>query len=108
MNDLSHELGAALGIAVLGSIMTSGYQDNLHLVRLPPAVVEQAKSSLGMAMHIGGPVALQGQGAFVNGMQTALLWAAGLLVLTALAVAALLTNKTTRNRQDTIEPETRS
>jgi cytochrome c-type biogenesis protein CcmH/NrfF len=41
-------------------------------------------------------------------MQTALLWAAGLLVLTALAVAALLTNKTRRSRQDAVEPETRS
>lgn len=105
MNDLARELGAALGIAVLGSIMASGYRDNLHLVGLPPAVVEQAKSSLGVATYIGGPVALQAQGAFVDGMQTALLWAAGLLVLTAVAVAALLTNKATRGRQDAVEPE---
>jgi len=53
-------------------------------------------------------VALQAQSASVDGMQTALLWAAGLLVLTALAVAVLLTNKATRSRQAGLEPETGS
>lgn len=96
VNDLARELGAALGIAVLGSIMLSAYRDQLNPVGLPPAVVEQARSSLGLATHIGGPVATQAQAAFTAGMHNALLWAAGLLALTAVAVAALLAGRGTR------------
>jgi len=104
MNDLARELGAALGIAVLGSIMQSVYRDNLHLAGLPAQVVEQARSSLGIATHIGGQVAEHAQNAFTGGMQSALLWAAGLLVLAALAVAALLTAKaSTRTTTEPIE-----
>lgn len=90
VNDLARELGAALGIAVLGSIMLSAYRNQLDAAGLPPAVVEQARSSLGLATHMGGQVATEAQAAFTIGMHNALLWAAGLLTMTALGVAALL------------------
>jgi len=101
VNDLARELGAALGIAALGSIMLSAYRDQLNPVGLPPAVVEQARSSLGLATHIGGQVATQAQAAFTTGMHNALLWAAALLALTAVVVAALLAG---RAKQPTAPP----
>ncbi|WP_296602260.1 MFS transporter [Nocardioides sp.] len=75
VNDLARELGAALGIAVLGSILQSVYRDELRLPPLPPAAAEQATSSVGAATHMGAAVAGPAQSAFVAGMQTALLWA---------------------------------
>jgi len=89
MNDLARELGAALGIAVLGSIMQSVYRDHLTLPGLPPAAVEQARSSVGVAMHMGGQVAVQAQTAFTDGMSAALLWGASVVALAAVAVALL-------------------
>lgn len=93
VNDLARELGAALGIAVLGSIMLPTYRDQLHPAGLPRAVAEQARSSLGMATHIGGQVATPAQAAFTSGMQNAVLLAAGLLVLTAVVIAGLLAGR---------------
>ena len=93
VNDLARELGAALGIAVLGSIMQSVYRDDLRLPGLPPAVVEQARSSFGAAAHMGDPVAVPARAAFVEGMQTALTWASwttGALLLVVVALGVLL------------------
>ncbi|CAI9413061.1 MFS transporter [Nocardioides sp. T2.26MG-1] len=75
VNDLARELGAALGIAVLASILQSVYRDELRLPPLPSAAAEQARSSFGAATHMGDAVAAPAQAAFVDGMQTALLWA---------------------------------
>ncbi|PWJ26396.1 EmrB/QacA subfamily drug resistance transporter [Branchiibius hedensis] len=89
MNDLSRELGAALGIAVLGSILQSAYRSTLTLPGVPDPAAEQARSSLAVAMHMGRPIATQAQSAFTDGMSAALLWGAGLV--TAAAVAAFVT-----------------
>jgi EmrB/QacA subfamily drug resistance transporter len=95
MNDLARQLGAALGIAVLGSITQSVYRDHLQPAGLPAPIVEQARSSLAVATHVmGGRLATQAQTAFTDGMHTALLWAAAVLVLAAVAVAGLLVVKT--------------
>lgn len=90
MNDLSRELGGALGIAVLGSVLTAGYRSHLQLTGLPPALAAQARSSLGVAQHIGGSVAAQGHQAFSDGMQLSLLCGAVVAWAAALAVAFLL------------------
>ncbi len=48
VNDLSRELGGALGIAVLGSILTSVYRADIvgRLASLPPEVRDRARSSI--------------------------------------------------------------
>lgn len=89
MNDLARELGAALGIAILGSIMLSIYRSNLDLPGMPPQTAEHAKSSIGVAMHMGGQVAAQAQTAFTDGMSAALLWAAALVACAAVIVALI-------------------
>lgn len=87
MNDLSRELGGALGIAVLGSVLASGYRANLDVSGLPAPVAEQARGSLALALHVGGTVADRAQVAFIDGMQAALLLGAVTLVLAAGFVA---------------------
>lgn len=48
VNDLSRELGGALGIAVLGSVLTSIYRSDItgRLAALPESVRDQARSSV--------------------------------------------------------------
>jgi len=90
MNDLARELGGAMGIAVLGSLLQSGYRSNLNPVGLPPALAAQSRSSVGLATQLGGPVADQARHAFSLGMQSALLGAAVLVALGAIGVTVLL------------------
>jgi predicted MFS family arabinose efflux permease len=52
VNDVSRQLGGALGLAVIGSFVISAYRTKLHhAVRgeVPPAVVHAAGSSIGVA-----------------------------------------------------------
>ena len=90
MNDLSRELGAALGIAVLGSILGSAYRSNLSLPGVPAPAAEQARSSIAVAMHMGDPIAAQAQSAFSSGMSAGLWWGAGVAVVAAVAAFVTL------------------
>ena len=118
MNDLARQLGAALGIAVLGSITQSIYRADLPPAGFPPQMpadkIDKVRGSLGAATHMADQapagmaeaarrVAEQAQTAFTDGMQTALLWATALLVVTAIAVAGILAAKA-RGQHDTAEP----
>jgi EmrB/QacA subfamily drug resistance transporter len=86
MNDLSREVGGALGIAVLGSIATAVYRTHLALPGLPAAVTEKARASFAVAAHLGGPVAGQADSAFIDGFRIAFLTAAGAAVIAAVVV----------------------
>ncbi|MGF1432215.1 MFS transporter [Kitasatospora sp. LaBMicrA B282] len=90
VNDLSRELGGALGIAVLGSILSASYRSHLRLPGAPEHVVQAARSSLGAAAALGGPALDAARTAFVAGMHDALLGGAAVVLLAALAVGALL------------------
>jgi EmrB/QacA subfamily drug resistance transporter len=90
MNDLARELGGALGIAVLGSVLQSTYRSQLHPVGLPEPIAERARSSLALASQLDPTITRQAQAAFTDGMQSALLYAAVAVTLAALAVTALL------------------
>jgi EmrB/QacA subfamily drug resistance transporter len=90
LNDLSRELGGALGIAVIGSVLTATYRSHLQLPGASPAVVSQARDSFGVAVHLGGTVTTHAQSAFVSGMHAALYVASGAAILGAVVVAVLL------------------
>jgi EmrB/QacA subfamily drug resistance transporter len=84
VNDTTREVGGALGVAVLGSVMSSIYTNELS-----PQVPEAARESIGAAMAIAGQVgevpgralAVAASNAFVDGIGVALLIAAGVAVL---------------------------
>ena len=94
INDLSREVGGAIGIAVLGSVMTAIYRAHLTVPGVPAAVLGQTKDSVAVAAHIGGPVAAQADTAFIDGIHIALYAAAGAAALAAVAVFLLLSRHT--------------
>ena len=90
MNDLSRELGGALGIAVIGSVLTATYRANLSLPGYPGELVDKAKESFAVAAHAGGPAAAGASNAFMDGLHVALLVGSVSAVVAAAAVALLL------------------
>ena len=96
VNDVSRELGGALGIAVLGSLMNSVYRAEMadSTGALPAGAGEKARGSLAAAQQIGeqlGPqghqLVLHAQAAFLHGFTRGLVGGAALLLLGALFVA---------------------
>ncbi|MFD6419723.1 MFS transporter [Streptomyces sp. NPDC060194] len=94
VSETAYELGAALGIALLGSIVTGVYAGFATPPGVPDAARDAAHESLGGAWEVSGQLpAEQGaqllgsaQSAFVDGLQTAA--GIGAVVLLATAVAA--------------------
>lgn len=66
VNDTTREVGGALGIAVLGSILTAVYRSSINLdgLTLPPPVHDAARESVGAATVLGRTV--PGAGELVN------------------------------------------
>jgi EmrB/QacA subfamily drug resistance transporter len=89
MNDLARELGGALGIAVLGSLLQSTYRNRLDVHGLPAPLAEHARSSLALAARLGPQVAQSARIAFIDGMQYALLGGAAAVFAAAVTVVAL-------------------
>ena len=98
LNDLSREVGGALGTAVIGSIVTATYRSTLRLPGIPAPLAAQARQSFAIAIHAGGPVGAHARTAFVNGIHTGLLYAAGAAILAAISVATLLTREAKMRR----------
>jgi MFS transporter, DHA2 family, multidrug resistance protein len=85
--------GAPLSAAILGSVLASGYQSQLHLAGLPTATVSAVRGSvfagIAVAHKLGSPALLdQVRSAFVRGVDAMLWVTAGLAV--ASVVLALL------------------
>ncbi len=99
VNDVSRELGSAFGIAVLGSVLNSGYRGGLEdaVSGLPPQVAEHARSSIAFleigkeqiarAGAAGQELADTARQAFVDASHAAFLTAAAILLLAAVVVA---------------------
>lgn len=97
MNDTTREVGTTLGVAVLGSILSSGYTSNLGPVvaALPAPARQTAEGSLagalGVAHEIGGTqgaaIVDAAKSAWAQGLHLSMLIGAG-IVLTAAAIAA--------------------
>ena len=99
MNDTSRELGGALGVAVLGSVLTTRYGSALApaVADLPEQARTVATSGLAGALGVAGDLGAGGEGladaarqAFLDGFGLAALVAAGLALLTAVAAGRLL------------------
>ncbi|HEY6531805.1 MAG TPA: hypothetical protein VIY72_05855, partial [Acidimicrobiales bacterium] len=93
VNDTSRELGAAFGVAMLGSAFNIGYRDDIadNLGGLANEAAAQAKEAPALALQIAraaGDTALgdAARGAFTSGMRYATLLGAALLVVGAVFV----------------------
>lgn len=88
-------VGAPLGSAILGSVLASGYQARLAVGGLPPAGAEAARTSLFGALAAAREVKsaallTSARGAFVHGMDAALLVASGIAAVGAVLTLAFL------------------
>jgi EmrB/QacA subfamily drug resistance transporter len=94
VNDTTREVGGALGVAVLGSLLATVYGSHLahRIVGAPATVVAGAKHSIGAALRIaaGAPppfnhvLATAARRSFTDGMHVVFLVSASIVVLTAL------------------------
>lgn len=97
MNDTNRELGGALGVAVLGSILASRFREQLGdaVAGLPEAAAGAARSSLGGALRVaeelGEPrLADAARHAFTDSMAVALTVGASVALLAAVIVAFVM------------------
>ncbi len=104
-NSAALQTGAALGVAVLGSLLNTRYQSRLTplLVRhhVPKPLLELITGSLGGALavagHVGGrlgaALAAVARQAFVSGLDLALLTGAGVVAAGAVVAVVLIPNR---------------
>lgn len=98
LGETATELGGALGVAVLGSVLTAGYRHGLHLPPgLPQGAGGAARQSVagavavadGLPARLAGPLTHTARLAYVGGLHTAVL-AGGVLLLLGAPVAGRL------------------
>lgn len=78
VNNLSREMGGAIGIAVMGSVMTSTIEDHLG-----------DGGGIAELSHASGPAIAMAMDAFSDGFQNALVVAASAVLVAAVTVVAL-------------------
>jgi EmrB/QacA subfamily drug resistance transporter len=92
VNDATRTTGGALGVAIMGSIMSSVYRGDMDAIGAGAAAHDSLAGALAAASGLGGEagtrLAATAQEAFVSGMHTAVLVGAA-IALTGALVAAL-------------------
>jgi EmrB/QacA subfamily drug resistance transporter len=99
VNDATREVGAALGIALVGSVLSAGYTDSVRsaTAALAPPAREVAEGSLAGALAVaGGPagehLAAAARAAFAHSMGISML-APAAVVVAGIAAAAVLVRR---------------
>ncbi|MDH6576836.1 MFS transporter [Kitasatospora sp. MAP5-34] len=99
VSETAYELGTALGIALVGSVVTAIYAGSLTVpAGTDPAVADRAQESIGGAVEaartlpsqLGDPLLAGAKHAFVHGMNVAAVLAAALLFASAASAWYLL------------------
>jgi Na+/melibiose symporter-like transporter len=103
INNVTRPVGGALGVAVLGSLLSTAYRSSMEgpTSGLPDATAEAAQDSIGtaaqVAARLGGPegetLLLAAQSSFVDSMSTAILVGVGVALLGAAVAATVLPSR---------------
>ncbi len=115
VNDTTREVGAAIGIAVLGTLLTVGYRSGMrtHVSGLPDAAAEVASDSIGAALRVSRDLPAEQAArltesavdAFNRGMTLAMGVSAALLALTAAATYLLYPREHAAGRHRQEQPD---
>jgi EmrB/QacA subfamily drug resistance transporter len=102
------QVGAAIGVAVLGTVLNSGYHSRLDVAGLPApaadAVRDSVSAGVAVARQLGSPeLLLSVRAAFVHGMDLLLLVCAGIAVAGVVLTLAFLPRRGTQ--VDAARPE---
>src|SRR5215472_11656029 len=89
------QVGATIGVAVLGTLISNGYTSQLHLDGLPASAASAVRSSVAggvaVAQQLGSPALLDMvRSAFIHGMDIMLWTCGGIAVVSALLALAFL------------------
>lgn len=115
MNDTTRELGGALGIAVLGSLLSSVYSSKIatSIKLLPAQAQEIASNSLAGALAVadkmgplGKSLTLSAKQAWMSGLSSAVSIAAGIVIVAAIIASIWLPHRQKANDDDEIMNET--
>ncbi len=106
MNDTALQVGGAIGVAVLGSVMTASYRNALpNLTGLPAAMQQGAKNSIGGALEVAGHAGRGGAGliseatrAFGSGLDSAATAALVVALFGVVATAAIMPRRSQPRR----------
>lgn len=106
MNDTSREVGGAIGIAGLGSLLNESYTRSFEAPPgVPAPVADAASQGMGDLLRASGgappetvaPLIEAGRDAFIQAVQATYAWAALLVILSALLVAWLMPGRERRH-----------
>jgi EmrB/QacA subfamily drug resistance transporter len=109
MNDTTRELGGALGVAVLGSVLGTAYSNKIaeSVTQLPGQMQDIAENSLAGALVIaeklgpaGTSLADAAKVAWMNGLSEAMLIAAGIVAVAAIITAIWLPHEHKEGQDD--------
>jgi EmrB/QacA subfamily drug resistance transporter len=104
VNDTTRELGGALGVAVLGSLLSSAFASRMADIAAPAAARESLGAALAVATTLPGQAGAQladaARAAFVDGMGITLAVAAAVLVAGAIGALVLLPSRATSAEAD--------
>ncbi|MEU0497506.1 MFS transporter [Mycobacterium sp. NPDC006124] len=114
VNDASREIGAAIGVAVAGSVLAAGYTNQIQpvLATVPPAAREQISDSLAAALQVtqqfgpsAQPFADLARDAFVHGNSQAALALSAITSISAviLGIWAPGRPRTTKDSRSSID-----
>ena len=114
VNDTTRELGGTLGVAIVGSVFASAYGaaivDALAPLDLPESVLAAAGDSMAAGLtvaaslpgDVAGEVVAAAQNAFIDGLSTGSLVAAGVAAAGAVVAALYLPARQSLMRQDPV------
>ncbi|MGI5404491.1 MFS transporter [Streptomyces sp. CA-135486] len=109
VNTTFRQVGGALGVAVLGSVLSTAYRSNVadRLTALPREVRDKAEDSVESTLAVAASLGPRGSGmaaaavdSYVSAMHVAALVAAGVTFLGALVSLLLLPARTSEARPD--------
>ena len=99
MNDTTRQIGGALGVAILGSILASSYGAAMEpaVSQIPASAADLASDSIGGAAAVATQIGEAGSGliraaseAFIDGMNSAVWVAVGVALIGAIVTWAYL------------------